>query len=143
MSGTDVSSEVTRSVSGVHARKNAYRKAAGALGIAAGVINLIALPFVYFLLEFSLIISAALMLTGGLLIWYRTTITGAVLVLVGGFFGGFLGLPFLLFEFFTPIFGDWFARLPLVPLGLILPLASFVLALMSLKPFQARASSSP
>ena len=113
---------------------------AAALGLAAGVLNLIALVYVYFLLQFSLVISAALMLAGGLLIWYRTTIAGAILVLIGGFFGGFLGLPYLLWALLTPVFGDRVAALPLLPLGLILPLASFALALISLEPSKAQLS---
>jgi hypothetical protein len=92
---------------------------------------LIAVPVTYFLLEPPLIISAALMLAGGMLIWYRNTITGAVLVLVGGFFGGFLGLPSLLWAWLAIAFGDWVYSLPLLPLGLILPIASFTLAFMS------------
>jgi hypothetical protein len=129
---------MTESSSRATARKSTYRKTSAVLGLAAGVLNLIALPYVYFLLEPLLFVSALLMLAGGMLIWYRNAVAGAVLVLVGGFFGGSLGLPSLLWALLANALGDWVYSLPLLPLGLILPIASLILAFMSREPFTAK-----
>jgi hypothetical protein len=50
---------------------------------------------------------------------------------VGGFFGGFLGHSSLLYALLATVFGGWVYSLPLLPLGMLIPIASFVLALMS------------
>jgi hypothetical protein len=128
---------MTQSYSRVAARRNVYRKTSGALGLISGGFALVALPYVYFLLTPALPISAILMIVGGVLIWTRNTMLGALLILVGGLFGGFYGLPWLLWTLLAPAFGNWVYGLPLLPLGLLLPIASFVLAFMSREPSKA------
>ena len=92
---------------------------------------MVALPYVYFLLYPFVSISAVLMIVGGVLVWTRKAILGASLVLAGGLLGGFLGLPSLLWTLLAAAFGNEVYRLPLLPLGLVLPLTSVVLGLLS------------
>jgi len=109
------------------------------LGLAGAGLALIALPFVYFLLVPFVFISAILMLVGGVLVWRRNPIeVGALLVLVGGFFGGLLGHSWLLYMLLAAVFGSWVYRLPLLPLGMLIPIASFVLAFMSRQPSKTK-----
>ena len=122
---------MTKSDSGVDVRKNAYRRASATLGFVGAGLALIALPFVYFLLVPFVFISAIIMLAGGILVWTRIVDVGAWMVLVGGFFGGFLGHSSLLYALLAAAFGGWVHSLPLLPLGMLIPIASFVLALMS------------
>jgi len=133
---------MTPSGSRVVARRNAYRKTSAALGLIGAGLALIALPQVYFLLVPVLSISVILMLAGGVLVWTRNTILGASLILLGGLFGGFLGLPWLLWILLATAFGDWVYSLPLLPLGTLIPIASFVLAFMSREPSKAKPSQS-
>ena len=125
------SSGLTKSDSGADVRKNAYRRASATLGFVGAGLALIALPFVYFLLVPFVFISAIIMLAGGILVWTRIIDVGASLVLLGGFFGGFLGHSSLLYALLATAFGGWVHSLPLLPLGMLIPIASFVLALMS------------
>lgn len=135
MSEKSNSSVVTQSDSRVAARKNAYRRVSAMLGFVGAGLALIALPFVYFLLVPIVFISAILMLIGGVLVWTRSTIEiGAFLVLAGGLFGGEIGHAYLLYTLLATVFGDWVYGLPLLPLGMLIPVASFVLAFMSRKP---------
>jgi hypothetical protein len=92
--------------------------------------------YVYFLLWYSLFIGAILMLVGSLMVWTRNTATGAALMVIGGVFGIF-GLPWLLWGLLGAALGNWVYRLPLLPLGLIVPIASAVLAIMSREPFRS------
>ena len=139
MSETSNSSGMTQPNSIVAARKNAYRRASATLGLAGAGLALIALPFIYFLLVPFVFISAILMLVGGVLVWTRNPIeAGALLVLVGGFFGGLLGHSWLLYMLLAAVFGSWVYRLPLLPLGMLIPLASFVLAIMSRQPSKTK-----
>ena len=108
------------------------------LGFVGAGLALIALPFVYFLLVPFVFISAILMLVGGVLVWTRITDVGALLVLVGGFFGGLLGHSWLLYMLLAAVFGGWVYSLPLLPLGMLIPIASFVLAFMSREPSKAK-----
>lgn len=78
--------------------------------------------------------SAAVMILGSLLVAMRHATSGAWLIILGASSGGFFGLPILLLALLAHAFGPWVSRLPLVPLGFVLPVASFVLALMSLRP---------
>ena len=78
------------------------------------------------------------MFAGGVLVWTRNTMLGALLVFVGGVFGGFLGLPSLLWVLLTTAFGDWVYSLPLLPLGMLFPIASLVLAFMSREPSKTK-----
>ena len=133
---------MTPSGSRVVARRNAYRKTSAALGLIGAGLALIALPQVYFLLVPVLSISVILMLAGGVLVWTRNTILGTSLILLGGLFGGFLGLPWLLWILLATAFGDWVYSLPLLPLGTLIPIASFVLAFMSREPSKAKPSQS-
>jgi len=128
----------TQSDSRVVARKNAYRKASAVLGLAGGGLALISSVYIYFLLEPFVSISAILMIAGSVLVWTRNTMTGSLLILAGGLFGGFFGLPSLLWILLATAFGDWAYSLPLLPLGMLLPVASFVLALMSREPSKAK-----
>lgn len=73
------------------------------------------------------------MLVGSVLVWIRNAKAGAPLILVGGVFGAF-GLPSLLWRLLASAFGNWVYGLPLLPLGLIIPIASAVLAIMSREP---------
>ena len=130
---------MTKPNSDVAVRKNAYRRASAMLGFVGAGLALIALPFVDFLLVPFVFISAVIMLVGGVLIWIdrsrsRTTDVGASLVLVGGFFGGFLGHSSLLYALLVTVFGGWVYSLPLLPLGMLIPITSFVLAFMSRQP---------
>jgi hypothetical protein len=129
---------MTRPNSGVAARKNAYRKTSATLGLIGAGLALIALPFAYFLLVPLLFLSAILMFAGGVLVWTRNTVPGACLVLVGGLFGGFFGLPSLLWKLLATAFGDWAYSLPLLPLGMLIPIASLVLAFMSREPSKTK-----
>jgi hypothetical protein len=127
----------------VATRKNVYRKASTGSGLTGAGLALTASPFVYFLLEPLLFISAILMFIGSILVWTRSTIIGASLILVGGFFGGFLGLPSLLWRLLAAAFGNWVYRLPLLPLGVIIPIASSILAFMSREPSKSRPVNRP
>jgi hypothetical protein len=71
------------------------------------------------------------MLAGGILVWKRITVPGALLILIGGLAGGFFGLPSLLWMLLASAFGNWAYSLPLLPFGLPIPIASLVLAFMS------------
>lgn len=125
--------------SAVAARKNAYRRASAMLGFVSAGLALIALPFVYFLLVPFVFISAILMLVGSVLIWTRNTIeAGALLILMGGFFGGLLGHSSLLYALLATAFGSSVYSLPLLPLGMLIPMASFVLAFMSREPSKTK-----
>ncbi len=105
------------------------------LGFVSAGLALIALPFVYFLLVPFVFISAILMLVGSVLIWTRNTIeAGALLILMGGFFGGLLGHSSLLYALLATAFGSSVYSSPLLPLGMLIPIASFVLAFMSREP---------
>ena len=138
MSDTGNSSGMTQPNLGVAARKSAYRRASASLGFAGAGLALIALPFVYFLLVPIVFISSILMLVGGILVWTRNTDVGAMLVLGGGLFGGFLGHGSLLYVLLATVFGGWVYGLPLLPLGWLIPIASLVLAFMSREPFRAK-----
>ncbi len=111
-------------------RRDVYRKASTGLGLAGAGLAFAALPFVYFLLEPSLFLGTILMLVGSVLVWIRNAKAGASLILVGGVFGGF-GFPSLLWRLLASTFGNWVYGLPLLPLGLIIPIASSILAFMS------------
>jgi hypothetical protein len=128
------SSVMTQSDSRVTVRKNAYRRASAILGFVGAGLALIALRFVYFLLMPIVFISATLMLIGGVLVWTRNTAEiGAYLILTGGLFGGEIGHTYLLYALLATVFGNWVYSLPLLPLGMLIPAASFVLAFMSRK----------
>lgn len=92
---------------------------------------MVTLPYVYFLLVPRVYISVVLMIVGSVLVGTRKATSGALLILFGGFFGGFMGLPLVLWMLLATIFGGSVYGLPLLPLGLLLPMVSFVLALMS------------
>lgn len=131
-------SGITRSDSRTAARRNAYRKVSTALGIISGALALVALPYSYFLFTPVLSVTAVVMILGGILVGIRHTKSGACLIILGAFLGGALGLPILLWALLAQAFGHWVSRLPLLPLGFVLPIASFVLALMSLSPSRGK-----
>jgi hypothetical protein len=76
-------SGIAQSNSTVATRKDVYRMASTGLGLTGSGLALAALPFVYFLMEPSLVIGAILMRIGSVLVWTRNTIKGAALILVG------------------------------------------------------------
>jgi hypothetical protein len=114
-------------------RRDVYRKASTVLGFVGAGLAAAGFLYVYFLLWYSLFIGAILMLVGSLMVWTRNTATGAALMVIGGVFGIF-GLPWLLWGLLGAALGNWVYRLPLLPLGLIVPIASAVLAIMSREP---------
>jgi hypothetical protein len=115
-------------------RRNAYRNASVALGFTSGTLTLIAVPYSYFLFTPWLLLGGVVTMLGSLLMAMRHTTSGASLIIIGAY-GGVLGLPSLLWELLWALLrATWVFRLPLLPLGLVLPLASFVLALMSRGP---------
>lgn len=120
------------------AKRNAYQKTSAALGIISGGVALIASPYTYYLLAPMVSISAILMIVGGVLVGTRNKTAGALLILFGGLFCGFVGLPWLLWILLATAFGSWVYNLPLLPLGMLLPIASFILALMSREPSKAK-----
>jgi hypothetical protein len=86
---------------------------------ATNVAYFLFLPFLY--------IGGFLMIVGGILVWYQKPIPGGILVLMGMTAGGFYGLPSFLFLI------PGAAALPLLPVGFILPGASFILAFKSIE----------
>jgi hypothetical protein len=109
------------------ARKTVYRQVSAALGLTSGVLTLFATNVAYFLFLPFLYIGGFFMIVGGILVWYRKPIPGGILVLIGMAAGGFYGLPSFLFLI------PGAAALPLLPVGFILPAASFILAFKSIE----------
>jgi hypothetical protein len=99
---------------------------------------LITLPYVHFLQVPMVYVSVVLMIVGSVLVGTRNATSGALLILFGGFLGGFMGLPLVLWMLLATAFGDSVYRLPLIPLGLLLPTVSFTLALMSREPSEVK-----
>jgi hypothetical protein len=124
-------SKIAQSDSTVAARKNVCRKTSTALGVINVGLSLFASSSVYLLLVPFVLISAILMMIGSILVWTKESVAGAVLILVGGIVGGYIGLPSLLWTLLAPSYGRWVFGLPMLPLGLIIPVASAILALMS------------
>jgi hypothetical protein len=131
LSKQTTSTSLEKSDSKVVTRKNIYRKISVLLAFVAAGISLAALPLGYFLLVPLVDISVLLFVSGGVLIWNEKAITGAVLVLLGGLFGGLFALPWLLWRLLAIPLDDLAYSLPLLPIGLLIPLISVVLAFMS------------
>jgi hypothetical protein len=133
---------MTQSELKVAERKNTYRKASAVLGFTTGWLGLLALPYVNPLVTPLTFFSAVLMLVGGILVWNQSTKPGAALIVAGGLLGGFFALPALLWRLLATLFGDWAYGLPLLPLGTLLPIASLILAFLSLEPPQTKLEQS-
>jgi len=129
------SSEMTMINSRGTARKNNFRKVSAILAIICGSMDVVLLNYLFGAL---LSLSALLMIVGGIIVWRRSAITGALVVLLSLFFGGFLIFPVSLslivgFPFDFP-FENWAYGLPL---GLILPIASIIFAVIGREPSRA------